>query len=90
MPVDRLILWCLWIGGGLLAVLALAAVLWLALFALGDPGGAAILRGFALLAFSLWAVDFVALVTLLAIARLNDRRTGGLGESAEAAARREE
>ncbi|MEX0704518.1 MAG: hypothetical protein WD069_20620 [Planctomycetales bacterium] len=74
MIVDRLILRALWIGGALLAVLLLAGGLWLALFALGDVGGAAILRGLAVLVFAVWCLDFVALVVLLAVARLNDHR----------------
>lgn len=90
MHVDRLILWSLWIGGALLAVLALAGALWLALFALGDVGGAAIMRGLALLVFAVWGVDFVTLVTLLAIARLNDRRDSPRDERADTAAPREE
>lgn len=90
MQVDRLILWCLWIGGALLAVLALAGALWLALFALGDVGGAAIMRGLALLVFAAWGVNFVTLVTLLAIARLNDHRAAPRDDLACEAPPREE
>lgn len=74
MNVDRLIVRSLWIGGALLMVLAVAGLLWLALFALGDRGGAAIMRGLVLLVFAVWSANFVALVVLLAVARLTDRR----------------
>ena len=54
-------------GAGLLVVLVVAAVLWALLAAVGDHTGAAGARGVTLAAAICWALDFVALVVVLAL-----------------------
>ena len=64
------ILGSLKIGAMLLFVLLVSVAVWAALSALGDSGGAASLQGVVLVALVCFALDFFALVVLLALAHL--------------------
>lgn len=70
MNWQPLILQLLRTGAGLLVVLAVAAVLWVLLAAVGDHAGASGARTVALVAAVCWALDFVALVVVLALNEL--------------------
>lgn len=60
----------LWIGGLLLTILVVSAVLWGVLSIAGDGGGAQGARAVFLVALGCWLLDFVALVVLLALVQL--------------------
>ena len=60
----------LWIGGALLALLAVILLLWGWLAALGDQPGADALRGIACVAGSLAVMDVLTLLVLLTLATL--------------------
>ena len=66
------------IGATLLFVLVVSAAVWATLEALGDSDGAASLQGAVLVAAVCFALNFVALVVLLALAQI-----ASTGESEE-------
>ena len=60
----------LWIGGILLALLAITGLLWAWLSALGDQSGADAVRGIACVIIALTATDVLTLLVLLTLAIL--------------------
>ncbi len=64
----------------MLFVLLVSAAVWAALAALGDNAGAATLQGMVLVALVCFALDFVALVVLLALAQVASTQGDKEGE----------
>lgn len=60
----------LWSGAALLLVFAVASAIWGIFRLAGDAQGAAAAKGITLVAGTLWCLDFVVLVVLLALAEL--------------------
>ena len=60
----------LWASGALLVISLLASAVWLTLSVMGDAGGASGAKGVLLVSSGLWAVNFIGLVMMTAIATL--------------------
>ena len=67
MRYRLVIVRALQLGAALTFALIVAAILWAALEALGDPSGAAVTRGITSGLAVCWAADLVVLVVLLAL-----------------------
>ena len=73
VKIHRYITVSLWVGAGLLVVLAVAGTLWVMLAALGDDAGAQACLGTGLVVAVCFVLDLVTLVVLLAIAQLSSK-----------------